>query len=306
MELGAASERERLERVLRGGFDPMDVLPRLARLARVSATGSPNALFAERQLAELLACEHPWRAAIHARRVLVFAPEDDGAWAILGFCQLLLGNPRSAARAYRQAVARSPGNPAHLHRLGHVLDMALGRHGEAVRFLRAAHEARPRHLEILCSYAHALVRAGAADEARRLLADAVSRSPARALSALLAWAEDPGTPGARPRRRPALERALAGGLSRLPFDREARDRARRLARDAAGALPAPRSPRENAELAATVAFAMVYVDRMPLSATEVAAPFRVPVDAVRAGFTDLRARLDLLQGDARYGRQAIG
>ncbi len=304
MEPGVASERERLERVLRGGFDPADVLPRLARLARTSPPGSPNALFAERQLAELLAEKHPWRAAIHAKRVLAHAPEDDGAWALLGFCQTLLRNYRFAAHAYRQAVSRAPANPSYLHNLGHILDMALARPAEAIGWLRAAHEARPNNLEMLASYAHALARGGRVESARELLGAAAHRSPSGEILALLAWL-DAGAP-AKPkrRRRAALERALDGGLAKLPFDDRMKAQAMLLARDVGSARPGRVGARATAELAAAVAYAIVYVHRLPLSTADVAAPFRAAVGEVRGRFAELRARLDLLPGDARYASRA--
>jgi hypothetical protein len=53
-------------------------------------------------------------------------------------------------------------------------------------------------------------------------------------------------------------------------------------------------------LAAAVAYAMVFVDRVPLSQSEVAACFRVSVASLRARFGELRSHLDLLPGDTRY------
>jgi hypothetical protein len=55
-----------------------------------------------------------------------------------------------------------------------------------------------------------------------------------------------------------------------------------------------------AGLAAAVAYAIVYVDHLPLSHAEVAAPFRVAVAHLRGRFAELRAELDLIPGDARY------
>jgi len=53
-------------------------------------------------------------------------------------------------------------------------------------------------------------------------------------------------------------------------------------------------------LAAAVAYAIVYVDLLPLSQAEVAAPFRVAVGRLRGRFAELRAKLDIIPGDARY------
>src|SRR5687767_15513386 len=94
--------RREIERALRCAFDPADVLPRLARLARIAKPSSDDGVFAHRQLAELLVERHPWRAALYARRALAHRGHDDRAWAILAFCQTLLGNFHCAATAYKQ------------------------------------------------------------------------------------------------------------------------------------------------------------------------------------------------------------
>ena len=52
--------------------------------------------------------------------------------------------------------------------------------------------------------------------------------------------------------------------------------------------------------AAAIAYAVVFVDRVPLSTAEVAATFRVSPAALRGRFGELRARLDLTPGDVRY------
>jgi hypothetical protein len=53
-------------------------------------------------------------------------------------------------------------------------------------------------------------------------------------------------------------------------------------------------------VAAAIAYAIVYVDHVPLTQSEVAACFRVGVASLRGRFGELRARLDLLPGDERY------
>ena len=100
--------RQEIERALRCAFDPADVLPRLARLARLAPPASDDGIFAHRQLAELLVERHPWRAALYARRALHHRRDDDRAWAVLAFCQTLLGNFRAAASAYKRAIASAP------------------------------------------------------------------------------------------------------------------------------------------------------------------------------------------------------
>ncbi len=382
-----AALRQEIERSLRRAFDPADVLPRLARLARLAAPSSDDGIFAHRQLAELLVERHPWRAAIYARRALAHRADDDRAWAVLAFCQTLLGNFRCAATAYQQAIASAPGNPWYAHNLGHLLDVALGVPHRALPWLRSAYGAKADNSEIVASYVHALARAGHTEEARGVLERALERFDSRELEALLRWL-DQGAPSRTARRagsadaKRAVPRApvdrdekqrtpkdrklaqvLERGLSHLPLDSRQRARALVLARDvladaarleavataeaaasaelAANAVTAAAKggnkavPRKNlvaksatslltpaalaraarsaqvaarvkrksedvAGLAAAVAYAIVYVDHVPLSQAEVAAPFRVAVGRLRGRFAELRANLDIIPGDARY------
>src|SRR3954464_461822 len=103
--------RREVERALRDQRDGEDVLPLLARLARAAAPESDTWIYAHRHLAELGVEHAPWRAALFARRVLARCPEDDGAWAVLGLSQSLLGNYRYAARSYERALLLVPENP---------------------------------------------------------------------------------------------------------------------------------------------------------------------------------------------------
>ena len=324
--------RQEIERALHHAFDPADVLPRLARLARLAPPASDDGAFAHQKLAELLVERHPWRAAIHARRALSHRPHDDRAWAVLAFCQTLLGNFRSAAKAYQKATACAPENPWYAHNLGHLLDVALGAPDRALPWLRAAYQHKPDNSEIVASYAHALGRAGNLDEARVVLERGLERFDSHELEALLRWLEQGARGGARNDRAPTkrapkdrlLARVLDRGLDHLPLDRKQRERARVLARDALGSAPPideraqqpknrmippaaesgvslrRRSSDDVAGLAAAVAYAIVYVDHVPLSQAEVAAPFRVAVGRLRGRFAELRAKLDLIPGDARY------
>ncbi|MBX3202242.1 MAG: hypothetical protein KF894_29195 [Labilithrix sp.] len=357
------SLRQEIDRALRGAFDPADVLPRLARLARLAAPSSDDAIFANQKLAELLVERDPWRAALYVRRALAQRDGDDRAWAVLAFCQTLLGNFRCAASAYKKAIACAPANPWYAHNLGHLLDVALGEPARALDWLRLAYRAKADNSEIVASYVHALARAGRIGEARVILERARGRFDSRELDALLRWL-DQGAPSRARRvagatspakRRSAgatpvrLARVLARGLSHLPLDPRQRERALALALDA---LPSPRkrsadgaptaSPRTRepavpkrrratgragdaagapaieareahletgaprasehdvAGLAAAVAYAIVYIDHVPLSQAEVAAPFRVGVAHLRGRFAELRAKLDIIRGDARY------
>jgi transcription initiation factor TFIIIB Brf1 subunit/transcription initiation factor TFIIB len=99
-----------------------------------------------------------------------------------------------------------------------------------------------------------------------------------------------------------VEGALARGLDRLPLDEKQRARARELAEAAgAGFSDSERAggggPRS---VAAAIAYAVVFVDRVPLTPAEVAATFRVSPAALRGRFGELRTRLDLTPGDARF------
>ena len=119
---------------------------------------------------------------------------------------------------------------------------------------------------------------------------------------------------------PELDVVLARGLSCLPLDGKQRARARALARDAAthfARAPQGRQPRQSAQgtarasaarstpdaIAAAIAYAIVYVDHVPLTQAEVAACFRVSVASLRGRFGELRTHLDLMPGDARYATQ---
>jgi Tfp pilus assembly protein PilF len=318
MESAAETARLRreIERALRCAFDPADVLPRLARLARLAPPASDDGIFAHRQLAELLVERHPWRAALYARRALHHRRDDDRAWAVLAFCQTLLGNFRAAATAYKHAIACAPANPWYAHNLGHLLDVALGEPKAALRWLRSAYDAKGDNSEIVASYTHALARAGELGLAREVLERALERFESRELMALLRWL-DQGAPSRADRKKAAaatakpktrettpkrLARVLSRGLASLPLDPHQRERALALAKDA---LPPPsgtqsRKKDDVAGLAAAVAYAIVYVDHLPLSQAEVAAPFRVGVGRLRGRFAELRAQLDLIRGDARY------
>ncbi|HEY8077265.1 MAG TPA: tetratricopeptide repeat protein [Labilithrix sp.] len=325
MEAGSETHRLRreIERALRRAFDPADVLPRLARLARLAPPSSDDGVFANRQLAELLVERHPWRAAIHARRALDHRPNDDRAWAVLAFCQTLLGNFRCAATAYKRAIASAPGNPWYAHNLGHLLDVALGVPERALPWLERAYGAKGDNSEIVASYAHALARAKRTDRAREVLERALGRFESRELEALLRWL-DQGAPKTRKLRKEKkreprtgrLARVLERGMMHLPLDDKQRERALALARDAvtdavraAAAAHSRARPRDRSEdvagLAAAVAYAIVYVDHVPLSQAEVAAPFRVGVGRLRGRFAELRARLDLIPGDERYASARV-
>jgi tetratricopeptide (TPR) repeat protein len=307
--------RHAIERSLRGAFDPADVLPRLARLARFALPASDDGIFANQKLAELISERDPWRGALYVRRALAHRPDDDRSWAVLAFCHTLLGNFRCARGAYEHAIACAPANPWYAHNLGHLLDVALGQPTRALPWLKAAYTSKRDNSEIVTSYVHALARAGRTDEARAVLEDA--RFDSRELDALRRWLDQgapsrkrtsrsSGSTGATRSSRAAaqaatpkrLARVLTRGLSHLPLDPRQRERALALARDAGRTRATPAE--DVAGLAAAVAWAIVYIDHVPLSQAEVAAPFRVGVADLRGRFAELRAKLDIIRGDARY------
>lgn len=218
--LDALRLRRSVEWALSRALDPTDVLPLLHRLSRLAPEGTDENVYAQRQLAELLAEAHPWRAALSAKRVLSVHPGDDGAWAILASCHSQLGHYRAAVAAYRRAVDIAPDNPVHTHNLGHLIDVALGRPKEALALLQTAYEGTLRRADVAASYAHALGRAGDLSTAirvtRRALRGARSqggRRHAEEHTALLQWLErgaprDPGELEPTRRAPPALARSV--------------------------------------------------------------------------------------------------
>jgi hypothetical protein len=334
--------RRQIEWTLARAVDPSDVLPMLHKLARVADEGSDESLFAHLRLAELLVERDPWRSALYARRVLKHRPADDRVWATLALCQTLLGNYKFAVSAYHQAIASAPKNPWYAHNLGHLLDVALGKAGEAMPWLERAYRTAGSSGELAASYAHALARTGRLSEARNVLTKAMKRTASREHAALLRWLEQ-GAPADKdhPLPRPApvhaisppslgdsasdpvrrvrtkrdeepsrrslllaeLDGVLSRGMASLPLDAKQRTRAKSLARDAMNHFSRPVGARGGAALqavAAAVAYAIVYVDHVPLTQSEVAACFRVSVASLRGRFGELRTHLDLMPGDERY------
>lgn len=203
MSRTASGELDRLrrdvERALRENVDAEEILPLLARLARAAAPESDAWIFAHRHLAEIGVEHDPWRAALFARRVIALRPEDDGAWAVLGLSQSLLGHHRYAARAYERALSLAPHNPWYAHNLGHLYDVALGRPADALALLERAATAQPDEADIAASYAHALARCGRVATAKRVLKRAIRRGATADQMALYRWL-DAGAPSVWPGR----------------------------------------------------------------------------------------------------------
>jgi tetratricopeptide (TPR) repeat protein len=161
-----------VEWALEKGLGPRDLVPMLERLRQHAPRGSAAACFAGTELAEVLLTSEPWRSSVLAREVLRHE-DTDRAWAVLGLGLTMLGHYRSAKRAFSKALAHSPQCSSYAHNLGHLLDAALGRPQEGLPWLLKAHTARPGDEEIAASYAHALVRLGRVQEARRILDSAM-------------------------------------------------------------------------------------------------------------------------------------
>jgi Flp pilus assembly protein TadD len=194
--------RRNVEWALRNARGADEVLPMLAKLARTAEPESDAWVLAHRHLAELAVDRDPWRSAIFARRVVRVDPEDDGAWAVLGLSQTLLGNYRYAVSAYRRAIALAPQNPWYGHNLGHLLDVALGRPSDALVLLADAYKREPKEAEIAASYAHALARAGKLAQAKKVLRRVVAKGATSEQMILWRWLEQ-GAPATRTSSKPS-------------------------------------------------------------------------------------------------------
>lgn len=172
------------------GLGPRDLIPMLERLIAHAPGGSDCKISAERQLAELIVENAPWRAALLTREVLKHK-DDDRAWALLGLAHTLLGNHRAARSAYLKALARAPGCASYAHNLGHLIDVAFNQPREALRWLKQAHGAAPDEEEIAASYAHALARSEQIPQAVAVL-EKVLNSRDRALKLLNRWLDRAG------------------------------------------------------------------------------------------------------------------
>lgn len=192
--------RREIDHGLDKRLDAEVLLPLLARLARAATEGSEDWVHAHRHLAELGVEHDPWRAAIFARRVVRVRPDDDGAWAVLGLSQSLLGNYRYAAHAYRRALRLTPSNPWYAHNLGHLYDVALNRPKDALPLLEQATKADTGQSDIAASYAHALARCGELTLAKRVLKRAIRHGATSEQMALSRWL-DAGAPTSPPKQR---------------------------------------------------------------------------------------------------------
>jgi Tfp pilus assembly protein PilF len=308
----AASLRKVVEEALAATPPPSRVVPLLRRLAQHAAAGSEEYAFAHGHLAELLLEQSPWRASLHARRVLQVNPAEHRAWATLALAQTLLGHFRYARHAYLQALAACPDNPWYAHNLGHVLDAALGLPGLALPWLEKAYARCGDHPDVVASYAHALAKVNRVAEAKDVLRALPSRKRSDEHREMLAWlnsggprlqrpvhvgtgARDPWVPAKRRYSDNTLEAILRSGMTHLPFAAKERDavcslafRALQVTRSSSGGKAPPAEV-----LAAAVALHRVRQLAMPLSGAEVAGPFRACVDQVEITCRWLQRRVDL-------------
>jgi hypothetical protein len=135
-----------------------------------------------------------------------------------------------------------------------------------------------------------------------LAGQVAARAPSSRPRARRAQAPSRGASTSAQRARVRMLHAeLDRGLENLPLGPRQRARARALAREVVMRSLAEFPETSGApSVAAAVAYAIVFVDHVPLTQAEVAAPFRVSVARLRGAFSQLRAKLDLCPGDTRY------
>jgi Flp pilus assembly protein TadD len=155
-----------IEWALSQGLPVGHLVPMVERLMRKAQPGSLHQTYAKRQLCELICRTEPFRAARLAHEILDENPDDDRALATLGLACLMMGHYKKAEKSYRAALQIVPHCPWYAHNLGHLLDVAMNRSKEALRWLALARTALPHEPEIASSFAHALLRCGQTDRAR--------------------------------------------------------------------------------------------------------------------------------------------
>ena len=289
----------------------------LERLAQLASEDSEHALFAHRHLAELRLERHPWRAALHLRKVIAASPDDDVPHALMGLCQALLGNYRAAIAAYRRALHQAPQTPWYHHNLGHLLDVAIDQPEAALHHLELAHQLEPDHDEIAASYAHCLARIGQLDGALTLARIAFQLAPRnRDHARLVSWIESGAPPGEktvptgagepRSRRRdvPKLEavvEALERGMRDSGYSADQVDHARHLWSDyTAGRRVHVRKPEV---YAAALEYAMALIlRRRGVTQATLARRYGIAPGTLSSRYRAIRDALALEPGDPRYAQ----
>lgn len=314
-----ATLRRRAEQALTAARPREQVERLLEQLATLATDGSPDAVFAHRQLAELRLEENPWGAALHLRRVLQHAQDDDIAHALMGLCQALQGNYRMAVNSYRRAVSLAPGNPWYNHNLGHLLDVALGSAEEALPFLHKAHRAQPLQEEVGASLAHCLGRLGRCAEGVTLTRALLAKHPRhKDLTSLLAWLER-GAPASEDRaarahvarsRAPdaaaptnpdgAIQAAVRKALRGAEVPEALLDRAMRLWSDLRDVAPRDQDPVPSSAWIAAIEYALARIDGSAVSQRELAKRHHIHPSTLSARYATLRTLLRIVPRDARY------
>src|SRR5262245_13680389 len=163
-----------------------DLLAMLARLVASATPGSPEERFAKLELARLALGKEPFRAARLAQEVLRHGP-DEAALGLLGVAHMQLGHFRAARRALERALKLAPDDPAVLHNLGHLLDVAFEDPKEALAHLALASRLQADEPAIASSYAHALARTGQKARAEEVLVRGARMSPGLAHATVETW-----------------------------------------------------------------------------------------------------------------------
>lgn len=320
-----ATLRRRAEQALTAARPREQVERLLEQLAALATEGSPDAVFAHRQLAELRLEDNPWGAALHLRRVLQHEQDDDIAHALMGLCQALQGNYRMAVNSYRRAVTLAPANPWYNHNLGHLLDVALGAPEEALTFLHKAHRAQPLQEEVGASLAHCLGRVGRCAEGVTLTRTLLAKHPRhKDLTSLLAWLERGAPPSedrssrSRMARAPshvaptvieptaptssdaAIQATIRKALRGAEVPDALHDRAMRLWSDLRAAAPRERDPVPSSAWIAAIEYALARVDGRAVSQRELASRHHIHPSTLSARYATLRTLLQIVPRDARY------
>jgi hypothetical protein len=249
--------------------------------------------------------------------VIAAQPHDDVTYALMGLCQALLGNYRSAITAYERALRTAPATPWYHHNMGHLLDVALGEPRRAEPHLRKAHQLEPNHDEIIASLAHCLARLDHLAEAEELARKAVELCPeSREHLRLLRWIESGATSDALEDDE-AFDDACdeeAGEEDRVAAE-AVRQRFEELM-EGAGFTEAQRACAHRlwsdfsagrrlrvvkpAAYAAAVEYAIAVVHGRRESQASVAKRYGVGKGSVSSRYCEIRDALELQRGDPRY------
>lgn len=311
--------RDRAQRALEDGRPRRELLSLLDRLVTAAPDGSEHSLFAHRQLAELRLEDHPWRAALHLRRLIAAGAADDGVFALLGLCHALLGNLRLSIASYRDALALAPRNPWYHHNVGHLLDVGLDQPRRALDHLRMAARLEPEEDEVTASLAHCLARVGEMAEARALASQALEMAPRNEdHQLLLEWIERGAPAGERAvRRRPgevavaqeitatrgaesqAVEDSLVLHMGQAGFSDDQVQRARTMWNDFCSGRELRMQKAE--ALAGAIELAFGWVHGLPqVTQSDVARRYGVTKSSLAQRYREIRKALQLTPGDPRY------